>query len=77
LGLKIFRLDIFTLSEEIVATPAAFGLTDAVEPCITPLTLAHPFCSRPDELLFWDGIHPTQADHAIIAGRALEALNGP
>jgi phospholipase/lecithinase/hemolysin len=77
LGLKIFRLDIFSLSEEIVATPAAFGLTDAVNPCITPLTSAHPFCSLPDQFLFWDGIHPTRAGHAIIAERALEALNGP
>jgi phospholipase/lecithinase/hemolysin len=56
---------------------AGFGLTDVVNPCITPLTRVHPFCSRPDEFLFWDGIHPTRAGHAIIAGRALEALNGP
>jgi phospholipase/lecithinase/hemolysin len=73
-GLKIFRLDIFHLSEEVVGTPEAFGLTEAEVPCITPLTHVKPFCSQPDEFLFWDGIHPTRVGHGIITSRALEAL---
>ena len=76
-GVKIFRLDIFDLIHEIVAAPAAFGLTEVEDPCITPHTSVHPFCSRPDGYLFWDGIHPTRAGHGIIAGRALTVLAAP
>ena len=76
-GVKIFRLDIFDLINEIVAAPAAFGLTEVEDPCITPHTSVHPFCSRPDGYLFWDGIHPTRAGHGIIAGRALTVLAAP
>ena len=76
-GVKIFRLAIFDLINEIVAAPAAFGLTEVEVPCITPDTTVHPFCSRPDGYLFWDGIHPTRAGHGIIAGRALTVLAAP
>ena len=76
-GVKIFRLDIFDLIHEIVAAPAAFGLTEVEDPCITPHTSVHPFCSRPDGYMFWDGIHPTRAGHGIIAGRALTVLAAP
>jgi outer membrane lipase/esterase len=32
-------------------------------------------CSNPDQYLFWDGLHPTKAVHAIIA-RQVEAFLG-
>ncbi len=32
-------------------------------------------CSNPDELLFWDNIHPTAIVHQIIAEEALEVLS--
>jgi phospholipase/lecithinase/hemolysin len=36
-----------------------------------------PFCSLPDEFVFWDFIHPTRAGHALIAEAALAALSAP
>jgi phospholipase/lecithinase/hemolysin len=72
----IVRLDVFTMVTELVAAPAAAGLTEVEEPCITPFTAVNPFCSQPDRYLFWDGIHPTRAGHAILA-RGAHAVLAP
>jgi phospholipase/lecithinase/hemolysin len=72
-GIQIVPLDVFTLFHDVVTAKAAYGLTDVTTPCITPDE--PPFtCRQPDEFLFWDGIHPTQAGHAIVADEARTAL---
>jgi phospholipase/lecithinase/hemolysin len=72
-GIHITPLDAYQLMHDIVADPAAFGLTNATTACITPGV--PPFaCTNPDEYLFWDGIHPTTAAHAIIAQEAAAVL---
>jgi phospholipase/lecithinase/hemolysin len=72
-GIRIVRLDAFRLLNDLVADPEAFGLTDVISPCVTPNV--PPFtCQRPDEFLFWDGIHPSKAVHAIIAQEAASVL---
>ena len=49
-----------------MANPGAFGLTTTATACLTPDRA--PFvCDQVDEFLFWDGIHPTKAGHAILA----------
>ena len=41
--------------------------------CVTPSVA--PFnCSSADEFLFWDGIHPTKAGHAILARETAQVL---
>lgn len=74
LGLRIARLDVYGILNEVVAAPAAAGLTEVEQPCITPGTKVKPFCAKPDEYLFWDGIHPTRAGHRILARRAAAVL---
>jgi phospholipase/lecithinase/hemolysin len=65
-GIEIVRFDAFTEIGNIVTNPRAFGLTDATHACIQPNV--PPFqCRNPDQHLFWDGIHPTRAGHAIAA----------
>lgn len=54
---------------EIIAGPAAFGLSNVTAACVTP-NVAPFTCQNADEFLFWDGIHPTKAGHAILAERA-------
>ena len=66
-------LDAFTLLQQITTNPANFGLTNTTTACVTPN--AEPFvCQAVDEFLFWDGIHPTQAAHALVAHEAARVL---
>jgi phospholipase/lecithinase/hemolysin len=65
-GITIVPFDATSLIDDIVANPSAFGLTNVTDACVTPLS--PPFhCQEPDDYLFWDGIHPTRAVHALIA----------
>lgn len=72
-GIVIVRLDVNGGLTEVVANPAAFGLTNVTTACITP-NVAPFHCDNVDDFLFWDGIHPTAAGHAIIAQRAAATL---
>jgi outer membrane lipase/esterase len=72
-GVEIAELDVFGTVEALIANPAAFGLTDVTDACITPNV--RPFtCKKPDQFLFWDGIHPTKIVHAIFAQEAATVL---
>lgn len=73
-GVHVARLDVFRILNEVVAAPAAFGLTEVIQPCIVVGTKVHPFCATPGKYLFWDGIHPTAAGHHILAERARAVL---
>jgi phospholipase/lecithinase/hemolysin len=67
--IEITTLDAFQLLNGIVATPAAFGLTNVEDACLQPGV--PPFrCQGVDEYLFWDGIHPTATAHGIVADQA-------
>jgi phospholipase/lecithinase/hemolysin len=66
-------LDAFTLLQQMNENPANFGLTNTTSACLVPNDEPY-FCQAADAYLFWDGIHPTRAAHAIVAGQAARVL---
>lgn len=71
--IEIVLFDVFATIGEIAADPAAYGLRVVDAACVTPG--ARPFqCREPDTYLFWDGIHPTGAVHALLAHEASALL---
>lgn len=77
LPLTIHPLDIQTLINDTVAMPKKVGLREVEQPCITPGVVVRAICRHPGDYLFWDGIHPTRAGHAIIAREAREVFAKP
>jgi phospholipase/lecithinase/hemolysin len=71
------RLDTFSLINDIIADPEGSGLTDVNEPCLTFGVVAGAVCALPNGHLFWDGAHPTNSGHGLVADAALEALSQP
>jgi phospholipase/lecithinase/hemolysin len=61
------------LLRAIVANPAAYGLTNATDPCFNGVTV----CANPGQYLFWDDFHPTTAADAIAAKAFASAVPEP
>jgi len=70
-GVRIHRLDVWSLLERVLADPQAAGFANVTEPCVGASV-----CRDPDRFLFWDGVHPTAAAHARLAEAAYAALSG-
>jgi phospholipase/lecithinase/hemolysin len=74
-GLDLTYLDTFSLIDEAVADPGAFGFTNVTAPCyVGPFTGGGSVCADPNLYLFWDMDHPSAAAHAGIAAAADAAL---
>jgi len=73
--LQITRFDTATFLASIVTTPPQ-GISNATDTCITPGAKSKAICKTPGEYIFWDGVHPTQAAHGLVA-EAVEAILDP
>jgi outer membrane lipase/esterase len=75
-GANIITMDTAGLFTAIQANPGAFGFANATQACVlTPACVGNPAVWN--TFAFWDGVHPTQAGHAIIAATAAQYLSAP
>jgi len=82
---KIFRLDIYSLTKEILNDPISFGFTNVtdtarigIDDLGCPLDVTAPnqgVVVNADEYLFFDDVHPTTTFHEAVADRALELID--
>jgi phospholipase/lecithinase/hemolysin len=71
----ISLLDADALFRQLIADPAAYGLTDATHPALEGMPpMAGPDA---DQHLFWDTGHPTATGHQLLAEAAAAAVPEP
>ncbi len=75
--IHFLRLDVNVLFDNVQAAPQTFGLTNVEDSCLTFFVTGDAICAMPNRYLFWDGIHPTETGHDIIAEAALHTLTSP
>ena len=73
-GAKVTVLDVNSLFDDVVANPEEFGFTNVTKPFLDPVTFTPTVGANPDEYLFYDNFHPTEAAHALVSDLALETL---
>jgi outer membrane lipase/esterase len=74
-GVEVKLVDTFTFINQVAADPGRYGITNVKDTCITP-DVAPYQCARPNRYFFWDGIHPTQIVHQLLARDVLRQLEG-
>ncbi len=78
-GIDITPFDTFGLLTAINANPAAYGFTNAGDPCLIG-SLGGGIvsqCANPDEYVFWDSVHPTTAAHRVVGNAFAAAVPEP
>jgi phospholipase/lecithinase/hemolysin len=71
--LDVRLFDTFGELNQILDDPAAFGFTDTTTPCILTPALA----TGCPGFLFFDGVHPTTAAHALLGAALASAVPAP
>ncbi|MBN1930784.1 MAG: SGNH/GDSL hydrolase family protein [Desulfobacterales bacterium] len=81
---KIFQLDIYALTQEMLMNPEVFGFinitdtarlgADAMGCPLDVTALNEGVVDNADEYLFFDDIHPSSTFHQVVAERALELI---
>lgn len=69
-GLEIRSLDLFSILNSVVDSPADFGIGNAESACLMFYVKSGAKCSNPENYVFWDGIHPTAVIHKLIGDSA-------
>ena len=63
-GVNLVQMDWYSAFNVIRANPGAFGFTNVTQGCTSSAACV---ASNGQGYLFWDGIHPTETGHALLA----------
>jgi outer membrane lipase/esterase len=80
LGVTIFDVDVFSFLNNTIANAGSLGITNTTGRCYigpTGVGGSGTVCANPNEYVFWDGIHPTAAAHALLGNYASSAVPVP
>jgi phospholipase/lecithinase/hemolysin len=74
----IYAVDVTKVEQAVVSNPAASGLSNITEACISDPRyecILSSFNARPTTYLYWDDVHPTAEGHALLAAHFLSAVS--
>lgn len=81
-GVKVDYVDTYSLLDQAIANPSAYGFTNVTQPVWTG-TLTNPNSGTlaatggaQNGYLFFDSLHPTAAGHALLAAAVTQSLTG-
>jgi outer membrane lipase/esterase len=72
-GLEVTQVDTFSFVRTLADNASSFGFSNVTDMCLMPLVVPYG-CADPNAYLFWDGLHPTQAAHRLLAALVLNRL---
>ena len=72
LSAEITQFDTFNFFNNIINNPSAHGFTNVTQACVMNLDVCNP-----ETWLFWDGVHPTTAGHALLGAQFAAAVPEP
>ncbi len=69
-GTNVIHMDIYQFGQLVAEDPSRFGFTNISDTCFTGVSV----CATPETYAYWDGVHPTEAMHALFAALATDYL---
>lgn len=71
---RILQVNVAGLFAAVQANPSAFGFANATNSCIATPACVGGTTATQNSYVFWDGVHPTAAGHAVIASTVTQYL---
>ena len=76
-GLDLIQVDVASVFTAVVGSPGAFGFANVSDACIAVPGCVGASTATQNTYLFWDGVHPTTAGHALVAQLVNQYLMAP
>lgn len=73
---EITQFDTFGTLNDVITNKDKYGMSNVTQQCVQHLADASNPCD-PNSWLFWDGVHPTTAGHAILGAQFAAAIDVP